>query len=83
MNLGNTRLTSITGYQWNEVQRSEDNDGGPLSLTDLYYEAETDQLTQELRVASIDGAGRHQWVAVDEEAGHAAFRIRLNSRGVG
>lgn len=63
VNLGDTRLTSITGYQWNEVQRSEDNDGGPLSLTDVYYEAETDQLTQELRLASVEGSARHQWVA--------------------
>jgi len=63
MNLGNTRLTSITGYQSNEVQRSEDNDGGPLSLTDVYYEAETDQISQELRLASTEGSAAHQWVA--------------------
>lgn len=62
LNLGNTRLTSITGYQSNQVQRSEDNDGGPLSLTDVYYEADTDQISQELRIASAEGSGAHQWV---------------------
>ena len=54
--LGDLALTSITGYEDNEIRRSEDPDGGALALAELYYSADTDQISQE--VLSFRGTAR-------------------------
>lgn len=51
-NLGLGILTSITGVQTVERLQSEDTDAGPFPLLQPTFAAETDTLTQELRLAS-------------------------------
>ena len=53
-------LTSVTGY--NQVDRAsqEDADGSPVRNVDVAYETDFDQISEELRLASV-GQGRWDW----------------------
>jgi iron complex outermembrane receptor protein len=55
-------LTSITAYEQNEFVRPEDADAGPANLLDVHIIADTDQFTQELRLASNGGRNDLQWI---------------------
>lgn len=61
--LGGFALTSITAYEHSKIRRAEDSDGGALSLSDVYYSADTDQWSQELRLASTGPKDQLAWVA--------------------
>jgi iron complex outermembrane recepter protein len=52
--LGTMRLTSISAYEENSIARNEDTDGGPANLLDVSIVADTDQISQEFRLASSD-----------------------------
>lgn len=54
-------LTSITAYEENSIERNEDTDGGPASLLDVSIVADTDQFSQEFRLASA-GEGPLRWI---------------------
>jgi iron complex outermembrane recepter protein len=60
---GPTRITSITAWVQNSVARSEDTDGGPFAIADVHIDADTDQYSQEFRVASRDDAAALRWLA--------------------
>ncbi|MFZ2506991.1 MAG: TonB-dependent receptor, partial [Steroidobacteraceae bacterium] len=60
--LGAVELASITAYNHNEIKRSEDSDGGPLALSEVYFSADTGQFSQEIRLASTNGADELAWV---------------------
>lgn len=59
---GAAELVSITAYEHNELKRSEDSDGGPLALSEVYFSADTGQFSQEIRLASTLGAGELAWI---------------------
>jgi iron complex outermembrane receptor protein len=59
--LDNFTITSITGVQKVERLQSEDTDAGPFPLIQPTFGAETDTLTQELRIAG--GSDAFQWLA--------------------
>ena len=61
VNLGGTLITSITGFQNVDRLQSEDTDAGPFPLIQPTFAAETDTITQELRVAGESEALR--WLA--------------------
>ena len=60
--LGSAELVSITAYNHNELRRSEDSDGGPRALSEVYFSAETGQFSQEIRLASTNGSNELAWV---------------------
>jgi iron complex outermembrane receptor protein len=55
-------LTSITAYEQNEFLRPEDADSGPANILDVHIITDTDQFTQELRLASTGGRDELQWI---------------------
>jgi iron complex outermembrane receptor protein len=61
-NAGPTKITSITSWIRNTVARSEDTDGGPSAIADVHIDAETDQFSQEFRVASRDDGAALRWL---------------------
>jgi iron complex outermembrane receptor protein len=54
-------FTSITAFEENSLERSEDTDGGPANLLDVSIVADTEQFSQEFRVAS-DSARALRWI---------------------
>ena len=54
--LGAVRLTSVTGYESLERDQAEDFDGSPFRSVDSTWDANIDQYSQELRLASAEGA---------------------------
>ena len=58
---GGYTVSSITAYEENSIERSEDTDGGPANLLDVSIVADTDQVSQEFRVASA-GDGPLRWI---------------------
>lgn len=58
---GAVTLTSITAYEQNSLERNEDTDGGPANLLDVSIVADTEQFSQEFRLAS-NGDGPLRWI---------------------
>ncbi len=59
--LGAVRLTSVTGYESLKRDQAEDFDGSAFRSVDSTWDANIDQYSQELRLASADGA--MNWLA--------------------
>lgn len=55
MDLGATRLTSVTGYESLKRKQAEDFDGSVFKSVDSTWDANVDQFSQELRLASDGG----------------------------
>ena len=75
-------LTSITAYERNEIRRSEDVDGGALALAEVYFSADTDQVSQEIRLGSNGTPDRLAWIAGiyylrEDQEGTTANMIRV------
>jgi iron complex outermembrane receptor protein len=74
-------LVSITAYHRNEIEHSEDSDGSPLALSEVYISADTEQFSQEIRLASTNGADELAWIGGiyylnEEQDGLTANMIR-------
>lgn len=61
-NIGDTTLTSITGYERFKTRGANDSDYTPLEISRGYTAARSAQWTQELRLASSQ-ANRLSWIA--------------------
>jgi iron complex outermembrane receptor protein len=71
---GTVTLTSITAYEENSIGRNEDSDGGPANLLDVSIVADTNQFSQEFRLASTDDAPL-RWIV-------GAFYMREQQDGI-
>ncbi len=54
-------VTSVTAFDFLEVQYQEDSDGAPTTIFQFYQEGDYDQWSQEIRVASADDASL-RWI---------------------